>query len=169
VPDSPDRHLVLVGLMGTGKTTLGRALARRLARPLFDSDEMVESRHGRTVREIWHADGEPAYRALESEALRDALAGPPAVIAAAGGVVLSPENRRLLLASGARVVWLRADPELLVSRAATGVHRPLLDTDPLGALQSMAESRHDLYAEVATETLDVKDRTVADLVEAVLA
>jgi shikimate kinase len=168
MPDLADRHLVLVGLMGTGKTTLGRELAARLGRPLLDSDEMVEARYGRTVREIWRADGEAVYRSFETEALRDALAGPPAVIAAAGGVVLSEQNREALRASGARVIWLKADPELLVSRTATGEHRPLLDDDPLGALQAMSKSRHDLYAEVATETLEVKDRTPAELADAVL-
>jgi shikimate kinase len=157
-----------VGLMGTGKTTLGTALARRLARPLLDSDQMVEASQGRTVREIWRAEGESAYRALESEALRKALASGPAVIAAAGGVVLSAVNRELLRHSGARVIWLRADPELLVERAVKGVHRPLLDDDPLGALQAMATDRRHLYAEVATETLDVKGRTVSELVDAVL-
>jgi len=154
--------------MGTGKTTLGRELATRLHRPFLDSDEMVEARHGRTVREIWHTDGEAGYRGFETEALVDALAGPPAVIAAAGGVVLSEQNRRALRNSGARVIWLQLDPELLVARAVTGTHRPLLDQDPLGALEAMAAQRHDLYAEVATETLEVKGRTVDELADTVL-
>ena len=85
-----DGHLVLVGMMGTGKTTVGTVLAQRLGRPLIDSDAEVEARTGRTVREIFETDGEAAYRALETEALVDALASPvPAVIAAAGGVVLA--------------------------------------------------------------------------------
>ena len=168
MPASPDRHLVLVGLMGSGKTTLGRRLAERLGRPFLDSDEMVEARHGRTVRDIWRAEGESGYRGFETEALREALAGPPAVIAAAGGVVLSEENRRALRDSGARVIWLKAEPEMLVARTATGEHRPLLDDDPLAALQAMSRSRHDLYADVATETLDVKGRTVDELADQVL-
>jgi shikimate kinase len=86
---SESGHVVLVGLMGTGKTTTGRILARRLRRRLLDSDQLVEARTGRTVREIFEADGEDAYRTLETAALLDALAEPePAVIAAAGGVVI---------------------------------------------------------------------------------
>ena len=86
---APPRHIVLVGLMGTGKTTTGRLVAARLGRRLLDSDEMVEARTGRTVREIWRDEGEPAYRVLETAALQEALAATdPLVIAAAGGVVL---------------------------------------------------------------------------------
>src|SRR5438105_14944779 len=102
--------------MGVGKSTLGRALADRLARPLLDSDEIIEAREHRTVREIWQTDGEATFRRLETAALRDALVGPPAVIAAAGGAVLSETNRAALRDSGAKVVWLRADPVLLAAR-----------------------------------------------------
>jgi shikimate kinase len=90
-------HLVLVGMMGVGKSTVGRMVAAELDRPLFDSDEMIEERTGRTVREIWATDGEPAFRTLETDTLLEALAEPePSVIAAAGGVVLSERNREAL-------------------------------------------------------------------------
>jgi shikimate kinase len=152
-------HLVLVGLMGTGKTTVGRELARRLGRPLIDSDEQVEARTGRTVREIWRTDGEPAFRVLEAEALAEALASDdPAVIAAAGGVVLAAENRRRLVRAGT-VVWLRGDPAVLAERARRADHRPLLDRDPRAALEAMARDRVPLYEEVADHTVDVTDRT----------
>ena len=96
VPSSA--HLVLIGMMASGKTTVGRAVAARLHRPFFDSDAMVEARTGRTVREIFETDGEAAYRPLETDALVEALASPtPAVIAAAGGVVLAEANLRRLL------------------------------------------------------------------------
>ena len=82
-------------MMGTGKTTVGKIVAQRLGRPFFDSDELIESRTGRTVRQIFRDDGEDAFRAEESRALLDALASPvPAVIAAAGGVVLSDAESR---------------------------------------------------------------------------
>lgn len=153
--DEPRRHVVLVGLMGTGKTTVGRVLARRLGRPFIDSDEQVEARTGRTVREIWSEDGEAAFRRLEAEALREALAAAvPSVIAAAGGVVLDRGNRAMLR-NGATVAWLRAEPEELVVRATGDRHRPLLDGDPLAVLRRMAADRAPLYAEVADVVVEI--------------
>ena len=111
-----NQHVVLVGLMGTGKTTVGRALAERLHRRLLDSDLLIEARTGRTVRQIFQDEGEPAFRALETEVLIEALAQTtPSVIAAAGGVVLSEQNRRALKAAPAKVVWLRAEPDRCAS------------------------------------------------------
>src|SRR5262245_53142553 len=113
--------------MGSGKSTVGRALASRLGRPLFDSHEMIEARTGRTVREIFRADGEDAFRTIETQVLIEALSSPvKSVIAAAGGVVLRAENRAALRDSGSRVVWLCADPSLLVERVKSSGHRPLL-------------------------------------------
>ena len=87
------KHLVLVGMMGAGKSSVGRVLARKLARPLLDSDELIEQHTGRTVREIWASDGEEEFRALETETLVEALrSDEPSVVAAAGGVVLSAAN-----------------------------------------------------------------------------
>ena len=117
---------------------------------------MIEAREGRTVREIWLADGEPAYRVMETEVLREALAAPePSVVAAAGGVVLREENRRLLEAADVFTVRLSAPPEVLAERVSRQVHRPLLDDDPLGTLRRLAEEREALYKEVADATIDV--------------
>jgi shikimate kinase len=163
------RHLVLVGMMGAGKTTIGRALAVRLGRTLYDSDLMIEAREGRTVREIFAADGEAAFRAIETEVLAEALAAPePSVIAAAGGVVLSDHNRLALRSSSARVVWLRADPALLVERVKSGPHRPLLDDDPERVLRQMYADREPLYRDVADAIVTVDNRSINDVVEAVL-
>lgn len=163
------RHLVLVGLMGSGKTTVGRVVAQRLRRELFDSDFMIEAREGRTVRAIFAEDGEDAFRAIETDVLVEALAADDkAVIAAAGGVVLRSENRAALRDSGARVVWLRADPATLVERVKGGVHRPLLDDDPRGTLERMYAERSDLYREVADAIVMVDNRSVNEIVEAVL-
>ncbi len=164
-----DQHLVLVGMMAAGKTTVARVLAERLGRPLFDSDSMIEQQTGRTVREIFADDGESAFRALETEALITALASDePAVIAAAGGVVLNPENRALLKNSFARVVWLSAEPATLVERVTSTGHRPLLDDDPAGTLQRMFHDREALYREVADAIVLVDRRSIQEVVEAVL-
>lgn len=165
----PHQHLVLVGMMGVGKTTVARVLADRLDRPVLDSDLEIERRTGRTVREIFADDGEPAFRALETEVLLEALASPtPSIIAAAGGVVLSPANRAALKSSSARVVWLCADPATLVERVKGGGHRPLLDDDPAGTLRRMFFDREPLYREVADAIVLVDHRSVGEVVEAVL-
>ncbi|HEY7627412.1 MAG TPA: shikimate kinase [Ilumatobacteraceae bacterium] len=164
-----DQHLVLVGLMGSGKTTVARIVADRLGRKVIDSDAVIEAATGRTVREIFAEDGEDAFRTLETAALLDALASPePAVIAAAGGVVLREQNRRALRQSKAKVVWLCASPSLLVDRVMSGGHRPLLDDDPAGTLQRMHDTRADLYREVADAIVLVDHRSVGEVVEAVL-
>jgi shikimate kinase len=164
-----DRHIVLVGMMGVGKSTVGRMLASQLGRPLYDSDEMIEELTGRTVREIWQSEGEDVFRVLETEVLVTALAsGEPAVIAAAGGIVLSEVNRRALVDSDAHVVWLLADVELLLDRVRQGAHRPLLDNDPQQTLRHMLESREHLYREVSDAIVSVDHRSANDVAKAVL-
>ena len=141
--------------MGAGKSTVGRGLAAHRGWDFVDSDADIEARTGRTVAEIWAADGEPAFRRLESEALAEALASErPAVVAAAGGVVLDAANRARLRDCES-VVWLRARPGTLVSRVASGTHRPLLDSDPEAVLTRLVAEREPLYAEVADVTVDV--------------
>ena len=165
----PSQHLVLVGLMGSGKTTVSRVIAERLQRRVLDSDAVIEARTGRTVREIFATDGEVAFRTLESEVLAEALASDePVVIAAAGGVVLSDANRLALRAAKAKVVWLCANPTVLVERVKSGAHRPLLDGDVQGTLLRMAADREPLYREVADAIVSVDNRSVADIVEAIL-
>ncbi|HSB86169.1 MAG TPA: shikimate kinase [Ilumatobacteraceae bacterium] len=164
-----DQHVVLVGLMGSGKTTVARIVADRLNRKVIDSDAVIEAATGRTVREIFAEDGEAAFRTLETSALLDALASPvPAVIAAAGGVVLREENREALKRSNAKVVWLCASPALLAERVTSGGHRPLLDDDPAGTLQRMHDDRETMYREVADAIVLVDHRSIGEVVEAVL-
>ena len=165
-------HVVLVGPMATGKTSIGRLLADALARPLFDSDAQIEARTGRTVRDIFETDGEPAFRAMEEAVLAEALDSPtPAVVAAAGGVVLSDTNRQRLRTCGAHVVWLRARPDTLLARIreADQEHRPLLDGDAAGTLERMCSERGPLYDEVATQVVDVDDLGPDDIAAEVLA
>jgi shikimate kinase len=164
-----DQHVVLVGLMGTGKSTVGRVLAQRLHRPLVDTDAAVEARAGRSVRQIFTEEGEPAFRKLETEVLVEALeSASPTVIAAAGGVVLAQENRDALKRACAKVVWLSAAPSLPVARVRSAGHRPLLDADPEGVLQAMSVERQPLYREVAHVVLSVDGRTPFEIADAVL-
>jgi shikimate kinase len=169
VSDQAPRHVVLVGMMGVGKSTVGRAVAAELQRPLFDSDEMIEAEIGRTVREIWKTDGEQAFRELETATLRRALDDDePSVIAAAGGVVLSERNREALTSPDAHVVWLLADVDTLLDRVRSGGHRPLLDDDPEGTLRRMYDERAELYREVADAVVSVDNRSINEVTKAVL-
>lgn len=146
--------LVIVGLMGSGKSTVGKIVASRTSRRFVDSDSAIERRTGRSVRELWELGGEAAYRELESKIVLDALAeDEPVVIAAPGGVILDPVVRAAL--EEPTVVWLRATPATLASRVRVGDHRPLLDDRPLEVLAAMAEARSDLYESVADTVIDV--------------
>ena len=156
-------------MMGSGKSTVGRILAEALNRPLRDSDEMIENATGRTVRESFATDGEPAFRALETEALKSALQDEsPVVVAGAGGIVLAEKNRQVLR-QHQPVIWLRGRPEELARRVMDGsTHRPLLGDDALGVLQQMYRDRHALYAEVATYIIDVDGRQPHEIAAEIL-
>ena len=155
-------------MMGSGKTTVGSRLARRLDRPFVDSDDQVERRTGRTVRQIFEVEGEEVFRAHESEALAEALATEsPAVIAAAGGSVLDEKNRRRMREGGV-VVWLCADVETLAERAPRGEHRPLLADDPEGVIRRLERERHGIYEDLAHHVVVVGDRTPDEVVDEIL-
>ncbi|UDY36184.1 shikimate kinase [Dermatobacter hominis] len=165
----PRRHLALIGLSGTGKSTIAPLLARQLGRTAADVDRLVEARcGGATVAEVFADRGEPGFRAVESEVLAEVLAGPDAVVATGGGVVLDPANRDLL-ARTATVVWLRADVDALVDRLArTAEERPLLAGDPGTTLRRLAAEREPLYDEVADLVVDatgLRPQQVVDQIE----
>ena len=146
-------HVVLVGMMGSGKTSVGERLAAQLGLPFVDSDRQVEARTGRTVREIFETNGEAAFRFEERAVLEEAMrAGSPSVIAAAGGSVTEAPVRdllRSLVDRGGHVVWLRSDPAVLVDRVGVEDHRPLLADDPEGVLERLHHEREGLYRYVA--------------------
>ncbi len=135
-------HLFLIGFMGSGKSAMGRLLAERLGRPFLDLDEWIEARQGTTIREIFARHGEAHFRRLERDALRECLAGDPAVVALGGGTFLAPENRRRLRHAGL-TVWLDVPLELALERCAGDPERPLAD-DP-EHFRRLYQSRRDLY------------------------
>jgi shikimate kinase len=164
------RHLVLIGLMGAGKTTVGEACAARLARPFVDTDRLVEAQVGRSVAEIFTTGGEATFRALEKQTVADACASPePLVISCGGGAVLDPDNRRQMRASGV-VVWLRATPSVLAMRVRDNLaDRPLLPArGALEELERLAELRGAAYEGVAHVVVDTDARSIEETVDAVL-
>jgi shikimate kinase len=150
-------HVALVGLMGAGKTTVGRRAARLLGRPFVDADEAFIPRYGRTVAEVFAADGEATFRRLEAELLAEVLdVQTPLLLATGGGVVTVEGNRRRLRRDDVYVVYLHADPAFLASRTSAKADRFLLaDHDPVEVLTRLYGERDELYREVATEVLEV--------------
>lgn len=153
------RHVVLVGLMGSGKTTVGRRLASRLDRHFIDADAALEEITDRTVAQVFSEDGERGFRAIEADVLEELLEHhEPAVIASGGGVVLNGENRHRLQQPHVTTVWLDASPAFLASRVEAKDHRPLLagDETPRQVLQRLHAERVELYQEVADLVVDVE-------------
>ena len=162
------KAVVLVGLMGSGKSSVGAKVARCIGAQFVDTDDLIAQRTGRSVRDIFAQDGEAAFRDAEvsalTEAFSSALLGNDIVISTGGGIVLSPINRKEIKEKASCVVWLDAPVEDLLRRTGNVSKRPLLDGDALGALTKMAKDRFDLYEEVATIRIDTKTLSVADVV-----
>jgi shikimate kinase len=143
----PDRCIVLVGLMGAGKTTVGRRLAKRLGLPFIDSDEEIERAADHKIAEIFDRFGEPSFRDGERRVIQRLIGGPSKVIATGGGAFIDERTRALVLEK-AIVVWLDADVETLAERVARRDTRPLLKgVDPLPRLAELAAARNPVYAE----------------------
>ncbi len=160
------RSVVLVGLMGAGKSCVGRRLAIRLGLPFLDADSEIELAAGCSISEIFERFGEPAFRDGERRVVSRLLDGPLCVLATGGGAFMDPETRRLI-AGKAISVWLRADIELLVKRTAGRDHRPLLKNGShREILERLMAKRHPIYAE-ADISVDSVDQPPDVTVEAV--
>jgi shikimate kinase len=156
-------RVVLVGMMGSGKSTVGRALAERTGWPYVDNDELLDRHVGMTPKQILGEQGEDALRRSESAALALGLGAPaPSIIGAAAGTILDIANRDALRASGV-VVWLRATPETLTERSIGAAHRAWLDEGGSAWIRETVAERYPLYQSVADLTLDVERRSADDL------
>ena len=153
----------LVGMPGSGKSTVGPVLAERLGVPFVELDAEIERADGRTVREIFERYGEARFRELEAAALTDAAARDPSVVSCGGGVVLEPANRVTLRATGV-VVFLSVPLDVLASRVAPAEDRPLIRHE--GDLERLLEARDPLYREFAAHVVDGA-RAPADVAEAI--
>jgi shikimate kinase len=159
--EAPRPNVILVGLSGSGKTSIGRAAARQLRWPFIDFDTEIEHREHASVRQIFQAHGEAHFRGLEQAFTREIATCSGTIMSAGGGWITNRESVALLRQTG-RIIYLRASPEVLVARLATArVPRPLLQVaDPLGTLTSMYEARKPLYEEadliIETEVFDKK-------------
>jgi shikimate kinase len=171
--DDHPRHLVLVGLMGAGKSTVGPRCASLLQRDFVDVDDVIVATAGRPVADVFATDGEAVFRALERDAITDVCASPqPLVIACGGGAVLDPANRRRVRDRGV-VVWLTADPSTLAERVSDGTgrtRRPLLAgaDSPVATLERLASVRAPAYEAAAHAVVDTSGRTVDEVASAVL-
>ncbi|PZO39148.1 MAG: shikimate kinase [Alphaproteobacteria bacterium] len=164
----PERTIALVGLMGVGKSTVGRRLAARLGLPFHDGDEVIEEAAGMSVSDIFSELGEAEFRAGEARVMRRLLEAPRMVLATGGGAVLNVETRDLLK-TRATTVWLKADLAVVAARVQRRDTRPLLrGKDPLQALSAMAEVRYPIYA-TADVTVEVGVGAHAQSVEAIMA
>lgn len=143
---SDTRNIVLVGFMGSGKSSTGRYVAGKLGRPFLDMDTEIERREGRAIPQIFAQNGEPYFRQLERGLVQELAARTGMVIAPGGGIVLNPDNVRDFAASGL-VVNLRVSPEWVLKRVGQDPNRPLLQGgDPLQRIRDLMEKRQTLYA-----------------------
>jgi shikimate kinase len=160
--------IIFVGLPGSGKTTIGRQLARRLGLPFTDSDHVIEARLGCSIREFFAREGEESFRDVEQQVLDDLSLNHQGVLATGGGAVLREANRRHLHERG-HVIYLRSAPEDVFRRVRHDTGRPLLQVDdPMGRLRALYEARDPLYRATAHHVIDTGRPSVATLVNMIM-
>ena len=162
-------HVYLMGYRGSGKSTVGRLLGERLGWPVIDTDLRIEAAAGRSIRDIFAAEGEPGFRQREQQVIADvATGGGPCVVALGGGAVLRPDNRQAILGSG-RVVWLRGSAEHLFARieadASTAQRRPQLSQrSGYDEVVEMLARREPIYAQLAQFTVATDNKAPDEVV-----
>ncbi|MDX8387227.1 MAG: shikimate kinase [Ghiorsea sp.] len=161
--------MVLIGLMGSGKSILGKLLASRLSFELIDLDDLIVSQEQRSIPQIFEQRGEDVFRTLESKYLEKVIAiESETVISTGGGAVLAKKNRALMKSSG-KVIWLDASPEILAARITGDSNRPLLHgVDPLEKMISLTTLRNPLYAEIADLQVDTGVLTDEEAVDKIV-
>lgn len=165
--NAADVNLYLVGFMGTGKTTIGRAVAQRLNFAMLDSDQEIERQQGRTIAEIFEKDGEAAFRAMERAYIEGGHPATRAVISCGGGLVTQPGMLELLQAKGV-VICLHASIETILARTARHRHRPLLNVeDPEVRVRTLYAQREPIYRRAGTVLL-TDSRPLNDIVAHVI-
>jgi len=163
------RSIVLIGMMGAGKSSVGRCLQRRTGLARFDTDEIVSSKFGLSISEIFSTHGERRFREVETQVLVELAAGATTIIVTGGGIVLREENADLLKQLGT-IVWLEADEETLFERASRRGNRPLLQTEyPRQIFSEMLRARAPLYAKVADIRVDTSALTHDEVADVILS
>jgi shikimate kinase len=171
-PDpAPDRTVALVGLMGAGKSAIGRRLAQRLGLPFIDADAEIETAAACTIEEFFERYGEAQFRAGERRVIKRLLEGPPIVLATGGGAFMDVQTRALMR-QRAITIWLRAELPVLLERVGRRTNRPLLkQDDPEAVLRRLIDVRYPVYAEadITVDTCDAPAEGTTDTVYAALA
>jgi len=164
--------IVMIGLMGAGKTSIGRRLAARLGLPFVDADEEIEAAAGSSIEDIFERHGEAGFRDGERRVIERLLDGPPIVLATGGGAFMDAETRAQIAAKGISI-WLRADLDTLVRRTSRRNDRPLLKTgDPREILTKLMEQRYPIYqlADITVDSFDAPaDETLQNVLDALAA
>jgi shikimate kinase len=167
--NQPGKSIVLIGMMGAGKSCVGRCLQRRTELALVDTDDIVASKFGISIPEIFSKYGEQGFREAETQALRELRVSKQAIIVTGGGIVLRKENIALLKQLGV-VVWLDGDGETLFERASRALNRPLLKAgNPKKAFSQILQARLPLYAKIAHIRVDTSMLTDEEVAMAVLS
>ncbi len=161
-------RVILIGPMGSGKTTIGQLVAQRLDIPFRDTDQVIEESSGRTVSDIFLEEGEDAFRLLEKSVLRDELLSDGTVLALGGGAPISIDAQSALRAIASPVIYLDISLATVAPRIGFNRDRPLLLHNPRGQWQTLMEARRPIYESIADTVIDVNTKTEIDIVDEIL-